>query len=488
MRSTVRLRFWLALALVPAAAPAFGLSLIAEHQDIEGPFDNGPAVTETCLACHEDAAHDFMKTAHWTWLPDQNVVGKGDLPLGKRNTINNFCIAVDSNWPRCTSCHAGYGWQDASFDFEKPGNIDCLVCHDQTGEYRKFPTGAGHPVYEPQEWEGKIWEPLDLASLARSVGLPERKNCGICHFYGGGGNNVKHGDLEEALLSPPRELDVHMSPEGQDFTCQECHTTRAHVIAGNAMFDSPGGKHHLECTSCHEEDLHPKRILNWHTKTVACQTCHIPLFARQAPTTVWWDWSTAGSGQQAAVDSLGMRLFDDKKGTFRWAKDVMPSYAWYNGRAGQYTLGNTIEPDGVTHLNWLQGNRLDPRAKIYPFKVMRGRQPYDKDARILVVPKLYGEGGLWSNGYDWKAAIARGMEAVGLSFSGKYGFAETSAYWKINHMVAPAEQALKCVACHAPDGHGRLDWTELGYSGDPAKQRGVSRYELKSAYQDVNQD
>ena len=39
---------------------------------------------------------------------------------------------------------------------------------------------------------------VDLRLAAVSVGRPTITNCGSCHFYGGGGNNVKHGDLEEA--------------------------------------------------------------------------------------------------------------------------------------------------------------------------------------------------------------------------------------------------------------------------------------------------
>ena len=82
---------------------------------------------------------------------------------------------MKSNEARCTSCHAGYGWVDDNFDFDNPENIDCLVCHDQTGLYKKFPTDAGHPVYENKEWEGKSWEPLDLASLARAAGMLRSK-------------------------------------------------------------------------------------------------------------------------------------------------------------------------------------------------------------------------------------------------------------------------------------------------------------------------
>jgi octaheme c-type cytochrome (tetrathionate reductase family) len=474
----------LALALF-CAMPVLALDAIEDHQDLEGPFPDGPSVTATCLECHEDAAHDFMKTSHWTWEPMQDVIGKGQVPLGKKNTLNNFCIAVNSNWPRCTSCHAGYGWKDGSFDFTDATKVDCLVCHDQTGKYRKFPTGAGHPVYEPTEWNGKIWEPLDLAGLARTVGSPQRHNCGACHFNGGGGDNVKHGDLDNSLLEPELSLDVHMSPDGQNFSCQECHTTEAHDISGNSMFVSPGGANHLECTSCHDTDVHKKRILNWHGKSVACQTCHVPTYARKDPTKMWWDWSTAGTGQEAAKDEFGKPTFDNKKGTFTWAMNVVPTYAWYDGLSGQYLLGDPINPDGVTKLNHPLGDRLDPKSKLYPFKVMKGKQPYDKGLNIIAVPKLFGKTGFWKNGFEWNDALKQGMESVGLEYSGEYGFAETEAWWRINHMVAPATDALHCKACHASDGSGRLDWKALGYTGDPAHKRGISRYELHEAYDDV---
>ncbi len=474
----------LAVLALPLWAVA-ALDVVEDHQDLEGPFTDGPSVTEACLDCHEDAAHDFMKTSHWTWELKQDVVGKGPIMLGKKNTLNNFCIAVNSNWPRCTSCHAGYGWKDDSFDFSDATKVDCLVCHDQTGKYKKFPTGAGHPVYEPKEWNGKIWEPQDLAGLARSVGKPARHNCGACHFNGGGGDNVKHGDLDNSLLEPSRSLDVHMSADGQDFSCQECHTTDSHDIAGNAIFVSPGGPNHLYCTSCHDEDVHEKRILNWHGKSLACQTCHIPAFAREHPTKTWWDWSTAGTNLEATKDEWGKPTFVKKKGTFEWGKNVVPTYAWYNGVSGQYLLGEAIDPEGVTKLNYPQGDRLDAKAKIYPFKVMKGKQPYDKGQKIIAVPKLFGKTGFWKNGFDWNSALEQGMKSVGQTYSGEYGFAETEAWWRVNHMVAPKEDALKCKACHATDGSGRIDWKALGYAGDPAHQQGLSRFELKKAYDEL---
>jgi octaheme c-type cytochrome (tetrathionate reductase family) len=487
MRSISRLSLLLPVIFLLTALPLAAMEVIEDHQDMAGPFPDGPSVTAACLECHEDEAHDFMKTSHWTWLPMQTVMGQEEIALGKRNTMNNFCVGLSSNWARCTSCHAGYGWVDDGFDFSDPANIDCLVCHDQTGLYRKFPTGAGHPTYDYQEWEGIIWEPLDLAGIARTVGPASRQTCGSCHFYGGMGNNVKHGDMDKALVTPARELDVHMSREGQNFDCIACHDATDHLIAGNSMYDSPSGTNHLDCSSCHGDAPHPKRILNWHGKSIACQTCHIPTIARVNPTLTWWDWSTAGTGADNAKDQYGMDTFDNAKGTFRWEKNLMPTFRWYNGTSSHYLVGSAMNPTEVTHLNKPQGTRLDPKAKIHPFKVMRGKQAYDKKNRVLVITNLYGPEGLWENGYDWNAANKQGMEAAGLDYSGEYGFAETESWWKINHMVAPKEQALKCVACH-DSAKGRLDWQALGYQGDPSLKRGVSRFELKDAYRDVNQD
>src|SRR6056297_1283488 len=117
--------------------------LAEDHSEyIEGPFESGPEVTETCLFCHDDA-EEVMETTHWNWGRPRD--GEEGEVHGKINAFNNFCIAVSSNWARCTSCHAGYGWKDASFDFDDPNAVDCLVCHDRSGTYRKDPAGAGAP-------------------------------------------------------------------------------------------------------------------------------------------------------------------------------------------------------------------------------------------------------------------------------------------------------------------------------------------------------
>ena len=365
---------FLLLAMLPATAPG-----AQDHsQFITGPFKTGPDVTKACLQCHQDQAKAFMKTVHWTWSSRQKEPARGEVKLGKINAVNNFCIALPSNEPRCTSCHAGYGWRDASFDFSNAGNVDCLVCHDGSGTSRKYPTAAGHPAYEDAEWplkSGKKWPKVDLEKAAKSVGKPTRQNCGACHFFAGGGDHVKHGDLDSSLIKPNRSMDVHMAVDGANLTCVSCHQTKDHVIPGKALSVSVSASGTtLACSTCHAGKPHSNERVNLHMDKVACQTCHIPTFARTLPTKVWWDWSTAGQDKVPPKDIYGLDTYDKMKGDFKWGKDVQPVYLWFDGNVDRVLMGQKIDPGTVAHLNYPQGKR-DAGAKITPFKVMRGRQP-----------------------------------------------------------------------------------------------------------------
>lgn len=436
------------------AGVAFGAPTHADR--VKGPFASGPEVTKACLQCHESQAKDFSKNVHWTWSAMQNVPNKGKVELGKKNAVNNFCVSIAGNWPRCTSCHAGYGWKDASFDFTKLENMDCLVCHDTTGTYKKDVAGAGN-----------VKADVDLVKVAQNVGKPARENCGGCHFYGGGGDHVKHGDLDSSLAKPKKAYDVHMGTDGANMACQGCHVTTNHGIPGSAMSVSVGEGPRVECSQCHGDAPHKTAMMNKHAKNIACQTCHIPAFAKDEPTKMWWDWSTAGQDKKVEEDKYGMETYSKKKGDFRWEKDVVPAYAWYNGSSERYLVGEKLDPKKILYLNRPLGSIKDKKAKIYPFKLMEGKQPYDSKNNYLVLPKTFK--GFWDN-YDWPKSIAEGMEAAGLPYSGSYGFVQTKMYWRINHMVVPKDQALKCSDCHGKK--GRLDWKALGYKGDPRSTGG----------------
>ncbi|RMG04257.1 MAG: cytochrome C, partial [Planctomycetota bacterium] len=264
---------------VPADDPWARMPPPKPHTDhsklISGELKTGPDVTRKCLECHPDAAKEVMKTEHWTWLGDEAVLPDGRVvQIGKRNVINNFCIHALPNIGECSSCHAGYGWEDEHYTFDEETNVDCLVCHDHSNTYAKGE--AGHPLPD-----------VDLVAAAKSVGSPTRVNCGGCHFSGAGGDGVKHGDLDSSLYHPTERIDVHMGR--LDFACVTCHRTEHHQIAGCSMSVSTGKRPRVECTDCHAERPHNDDRLDGHTRSVACQTCHIPRMAIDVPTQMYWD-------------------------------------------------------------------------------------------------------------------------------------------------------------------------------------------------------
>jgi len=437
----------------------------AKHDILQQEFHSGEEVTQACLTCHSEAASQFHKTIHWTWL-DPNVPKAQQ--IGKAGyAINNFCISIHGNEPRCTSCHAGYGWKDKTFDFTNQTKVDCLVCHEQTGTYEKFPTAAGNVVAEATVFKenGKTYLPPDWNKVAQSVGRPTRKNCGSCHFTGGGGDGVKHGDLDTSLIKPNKALDVHMGLDGQNFDCVRCHTTILHNIAGRT-YATPAAKDRkslveddltskITCESCHTDTPHASGSKpNDHTDKVACQSCHIPKFARVNPTKMFWDWSTAGKKKEGKPykekGPLGTAAYDTKKGDFVWAKNVVPEYFWFNGSIRSITARDMIDPSRTVQINWPVGSREDANARIFPFKVHQGKQPYDKVNKTLLIPHLFGKPGsdaYWA-AYDWKRALESGMRQAGLPYSGEFDFVETSYVYPTTHMVAPKSETVSCRECH----------------------------------------
>ena len=433
----------------------------AAHVDHKNLFDDtgelttGPQVTMACLTCHEDAGEQMLHTAHWKWESDPvEVEGRDGLfTTGKKKSINNFCIGIQGNWAACTACHAGYGWDDADFDFENQDNIDCLVCHDNSGTYRKGK--AGLPL-----------EGVDLMAAAQSVGVPTRQNCGGCHFRGGGGNAVKHGDLDESLYYPTEGIDVHMGR--YDFQCVDCHQTEDHVIGGRSTSVSLDNKNQIACTDCHNPKLHEDERINAHTDTLACQTCHVPEIAVKQATKTHWDWSTAGDDSKEEDTHHYLKI----KGSFIYEKNLRPEYRWSNGLADRYLMGDRINTDGSTSLNAPRGDIRDPDARIWPFKIHRAKQPYDTEHEYLLQPVTSGQGGFW-NEFDWDQAFRLGEEITGRPYSGEFDFAATEMFWPSTHMVAVKEKALQCQACHSED--GRMDWETLGYDGDPILQGSQNR-------------
>jgi hypothetical protein len=354
----------------------------------EETFASGPEVTKACLACHTEAAKQVQKTKHWTW---EFMNPETQQRLGKKHIINNFCTAVPSNYEFCTACHVGYGWKDNNFDFAAQENVDCLVCHDTTGTYRKLPGLAGHPPYKDMEFpphSGKIVKAPDLGQVARNVGKTSRANCGACHFYGGGGDAVKHGDLDSSMkqsgqvpgrahgqgrpqlqlrhlprhLRPrrarqPLRADGHGREGGRPHARQGRTPTRPPARPATARGRT---RRHGQAQRPHRQDRLP-------------DLPHPGIRPRRHPTKMSWDWSTAGKldkdGKPFKLkDSAGHDAYDSKKGDFKYEDNVIPEYIWFNGKVN-YTLRDTkLDPSqGHPHQHF-EGSPDDGKSKIWPIK------------------------------------------------------------------------------------------------------------------------
>lgn len=423
----------------------------------------------------------MLATGHWKWEGvATNVVGVEGEVHGKRDFINNFCVAVPTNEGRCAQCHIGYGFVDKDFDFSNPTKIDCLICHDQTGTYKKGQTNGGLP--DPA---------VDLQAVARSIdvndGVPQRINCIVCHANAGGGDNVKHGDLALSLLNTARQYDVHMATNGANMTCVDCHDVdrtpggevASHGIGGMAYHSVDEGTMR-ECVDCHGDPsaIHRppavRQMVESHPR-LACQVCHIPAIARRNSTVTEWYWSEAGDLERVPVlDEDGRPDYDPKKGEFVWTSNVRPVLRYHNGKWNRVMIGvNDQRPEDPVVLASPAADRSDPDAMIFPFKRMIGNQVADAENDTVLVPHLFKATAAmpypyWGL-YDWPLSI---WDAVGYptgqTFSGEHKFVATEALLAVDHEVAPKQDAFgangECSDCH---GQGQIDWPALGWDEDP---------------------
>ncbi|MBF0419770.1 MAG: tetrathionate reductase family octaheme c-type cytochrome [Magnetococcales bacterium] len=445
---------------------------------LAGPFQSGREVTRACLSCHTEAAAMVRKDIHWTWEFTDATSGK---VYGKKHVLNAFCGSTVSNLRECTSCHPGFGWQDPDDRQDVDDKVDCLVCHEQTGNYKKYNYG-----YSELRYKDKILKKPDYAAMAQSVGRPSRANCGFCHFRGGSGDGAKHGDLDSSLTHPDRFLDVHMNASGLDFGCIICHTSNGHRITGSRYrmraqdplgIDRPGRTDHTRasCASCHGNTPHPGNFkLDDHVNRVACQTCHIPVMARGGvETMVHWDWRTAGkkTGNTDVPDILQQEGHVAEKmnfkhssthGTSIWAENLVPRYAWFNGRVDYVGPGDKLGDGDSVQLNRIQGEARDPDSRIWPFKRMWAVMPYDSVNRHLVANHLLKSDADDREAFevsgDWQRSVRVGMAEAGVPFSGEVGFVKAVMNFPLTHMVAPKELSLICKDCHRNG--GRMDGVE----------------------------
>jgi octaheme c-type cytochrome (tetrathionate reductase family) len=457
-------RFWLRK---PNRNPnPLKLTTTADHtkfKELQKQFNSGPEVTKACLACHTEAAGQIHRTKHWKW-EYLNPDTKQTCWARRRSSTTSAFRSPRTTPPAPVATSATAGKTPTSTSSPKRTSIAWL-CHDTSGNYKKPPGLAGNVVTKDMEFppgSGKILKAIDLSKIAQKVGKTSRDTCGACHFNGGGGDGVKHGDMDSSLAAPTKDVDIHMDAEGLDFTCGTCHTSSSHDVAGSRYTPTAQDKKgaHMRgkadkgnpatCVACHGNGPHKKEArLNQHANKIACQTCHIPTYARGGiATKMTWDWSTAGKRDAEGKhitkkDAKGRITYESRKGDFTLAENVKPEYAWFNGNVQYTLLGDKIEKtEQRTQINKMGGSPTDGKSMIWPMKVFRGSQPYDPVNKTLITPHTAGndDTGFWKN-LDWDKAIPVGMKDSGAPYSGKFDFIKTEMSWPITHMVAPKEKA-----------------------------------------------
>ncbi len=425
---------------------------IDEHANLT--FSEYPA---NCLGCHAEEANETLNATHYRWLgnaPDM-VNGVGEQQGKLNNAVNSYCVHILGNWPVCGSCHAGRGLRPDDPSAEQ-SNVDCLVCHSveyATARTRLIDGSMG------------VINPTD--TMVRGVGRPTRANCLKCHALAGGGDGVKRGDLSRTLVNnSDAQFDVHMNTSGPNLQCQRCHAFQRHRVIGKGSdirpTDDPHRGAEVACTTCHAEMAesgHDRSPINSHIARVACQSCHIPTYAKVA-TEIHRNWLTHHDGTDATTCTAEAPCpghpYTEKSST------LIPQYRWWNRKSDNMLLYD----DASRSYNSVRGTYPTSRpmgdvtdGKLHPFKYKTARQPMmvANHRLIAIDTSVY----LTGNG-NVDEAVGSGLENMGYNANEPYEWVTTETFQLINHGVEPSGNALDCNACH--DNTSRMDLQgALGY-------------------------
>lgn len=444
----------------------------------------GPA---TCIACHESQARAMFGSVHYQEMGETPAVPNIAGPAGKgRNgarVMNSYCgTPSTSSRATCATCHVGNGRVPApELTAEQLHNIDCLMCHQDA--YKRVPAPPYQPLTFPgtngtlhtiqmvvEDETGFQFVPdtgkmtISILEAARLVHLPTRASCLRCHAGAGGSDGGKRGDLSTVTVNPPVSSDVHMSPQGADLSCARCHSAGNHRVLGRGVdLRASDSAELLTCAKCHTDRPHGDysarngTARDVHALRVACQSCHIPTFAKDKSTEMERNWSHA-EFSMAACRGQGGWLPSEVR-----ASNVVPAYKWFDGTSLANELDQAPIQNGLGEaiLALPNGSVQSPGAKLYPMKVHRSNAARH-DASGLLVP--HSTFTYFSSG-DFAKSIQRGQELSGLN--GPTTIVPVLEYQTINHGVVAASSALQCGACHAAytaGGPVRMNLkTDLGY-------------------------
>lgn len=419
---------------------------------------------ETCVTCHEAEAHEAHASVHYQQSgPTPNVPNISGNAGKTDKAYNTYCgTPVTSSRATCAGCHVSNGkYPTEVATTDQLNNVDCMMCHQENyariaaPPYELVPAldadGLPRTLRVPVEDEtGFTYMPnvakmsISILEAARTVHPTTRATCLRCHAGASGSNGGKRGDMSTITIDPPKSSDIHMSSDGKDFSCAKCHDADNHRVRGRGLDLRPNDvAERFTCAKCHSDTPHGDSSgmasLNTHASRVACQTCHIPTFAKDISTELNRDWlqphfsPTACNGQGAWVP-----------GEVR-ASDVIPTYKWFDGTSYVYALGQvpTAREDGMLAMGVPNGSVNSDMAKIYPMKEHTSTVAQHDASGVLIPHSTFS---FFASG-DFDKAVQDGMSMAGLS--GSYSMVKVHTYQTINHGVEDEDDALKCSSCHS---------------------------------------
>ena len=400
---------------------------------------------QTCLPCHEAEAREMHGSSHYQWKgPALYTVNGPDIQGKLETAFNSYCVSILGNWNACGSCHTGLGAKpEASPTFAQLQNVDCLTCHQKDYKRKKV-----NGLFVPDTANMTI----TMDKAAQTVHKPERANCLQCHAKGGGGDNNKRGDMTLAHgTTKDRGFDVHMATTGANLKCQQCHTTQNHHIAGRGSDlrqTDLDVKMNCSTSTCHPNKLkaegHQTTAVNSHIARVACQTCHIPAYARNAADTAATETTEIHRDWRVPEWNVALGRFEP---AITRGGNLKPAYGFWNGTSWNYSLNEPAWLDtqtGAYVTSRPQGAIGDTTSKLFPFKYKRAFQPFSDNLNLLLAldTSVYFKTG------NYDAAVKAGLTNMGSSNTTPYRTAESDTYQLITHEVMPKGNALKCNQCH----------------------------------------
>ena len=365
---------------------------------------------------------------------------------------------------------------------------------------------------------------LTTEQAAQTSHRTDRQTCLNCHARAAASDGAKRGDLSTANVNPPVSLDVHMSPQtgGVNLTCSNCHNvnqsvsngvaTSAHRLKGRGLDLRANDAPRFTCDNagCHSARPHGSvsngSQIDRHMTKVACQTCHIPTYAKEAlnsqnppqlvgKTEIVRTWDKRDLSQTACNGRGGWLPREIK------AANLTPTYTWFNGTSEIYYLGEKLAALDATAgrtkpldqsmsdilgftagtksyvLGKPNGSINDTAAKIYPMKehwgklaVATAQNPAGVPVNSIIPQSTFE---FFRTG-SWCRSVAKGLGYADNALDGvclnqdspipqEAEAIPVHTYQTLNHGVEVQTKALgagnTCGACHSV----------IGMNGGPAR-------------------